>query len=306
LDQAYRTSEDVFLIFSVNKSGEFYGYARFVLGFVSPSPQSDLVYRMAGPILRREDRVPRESRPTSPISLPGLSAVSDVEGNVPISPPARIDEEYQDPHYVFPPEEHRVVEQSPGAISQPQEEASYARVQVSSAPAELHDPHHRLTHPTQNTGRRAFKSLSFELDADAPYRATRDAPRQSFHQAAHPTIPSPSGESEVTQDHAQDEALQTVVEELTKDPKEGFAEVLGRPFSVDWIRTEHLSFFRTKHLRNPWNHGRDVKISRDGTELEPNVGRQLLEEWDKRLPSPADVPAASSHIARRRGCSKST
>jgi YT521-B-like domain/RNA recognition motif. (a.k.a. RRM, RBD, or RNP domain) len=28
LDQAYRTSQEVFLIFSVNKSGEFYGYAR--------------------------------------------------------------------------------------------------------------------------------------------------------------------------------------------------------------------------------------------------------------------------------------
>jgi RNA recognition motif-containing protein len=29
LDRAYRTSRDVFLIFSVNKSGEFYGYARY-------------------------------------------------------------------------------------------------------------------------------------------------------------------------------------------------------------------------------------------------------------------------------------
>lgn len=28
LDQAFRTSQDVYLIFSVNKSGEFYGYAR--------------------------------------------------------------------------------------------------------------------------------------------------------------------------------------------------------------------------------------------------------------------------------------
>ena len=28
LDQAYRTSDDVYLIFGVNKSGEFYGYAR--------------------------------------------------------------------------------------------------------------------------------------------------------------------------------------------------------------------------------------------------------------------------------------
>ena len=31
LDQAYRTSKNVFLIFSVNKSGEFYGYARLAL-----------------------------------------------------------------------------------------------------------------------------------------------------------------------------------------------------------------------------------------------------------------------------------
>lgn len=30
LDQAYRTSKEVILIFSVNKSGEFYGYARCV------------------------------------------------------------------------------------------------------------------------------------------------------------------------------------------------------------------------------------------------------------------------------------
>jgi pilus assembly protein TadC len=28
LDQAYRTSQDVYLIFGVNKSGEFFGYAK--------------------------------------------------------------------------------------------------------------------------------------------------------------------------------------------------------------------------------------------------------------------------------------
>ena len=31
LDRAYRTAKDVYLVFSVNKSGEFYGYARYVL-----------------------------------------------------------------------------------------------------------------------------------------------------------------------------------------------------------------------------------------------------------------------------------
>ena len=255
---------------------------------------------MAGPILHDENRVPRGSRPTSLVSLPLLSAVSGVEGNVPISPPAKFDEEDQDPHYVFSPEEHRVVEQSPAAMFPPE---------VSSAPAELHDSHHRLSHPPQNTGAgpsRAFKSLPFELNADAPYRAIRGHPGQNIHRAAHPIIPAPSDESEDTQEHAQDVARQTIVEELAKDLEEGFAEALGRPFRVNWIRTEHLSFFRTKHLRNPWNHGREVKISRDGTELEPSVGWQLLEEWDKRPPSPADTPAPTSRIAQRRRGSKST
>jgi len=159
---------------------------------------------------------------------------------------------------------------------------------VSSAPAELHNPHHRLSQLTQNTGAnlpRAFKSLSLELDADGPYRALRD---KSTSQA---TRPAPSGGGEDILEHARDAALQAVAEEPTKDmdaPKEAW----GRPFRVDWIRTVQLSFSYTKHLRNPWNHGREVKISRDGTELEPSIGRQLLEEWDKRPPSPEASHAA--------------
>lgn len=55
----------------------------------------------------------------------------------------------------------------------------------------------------------------------------------------------------------------------------------GEPFQLQWIKTERLPFYRTRHLRNPWNHDREVKVSRDGTELEPSVGQALLEEWDK-------------------------
>ena len=272
--------------------------------------QSDLVYRMAGPILHSEDRIPWASRPTSPVPLRS-SAGSDTEGNVLIPPPTSIVQGYQDPLYVLPPEEHRVVDQSPNSISQSQEGEPYGKPQVSSAPAEIYNPHHRLSQLTQKTDAgltRAFKSLSLELNPDGPYHARRD---QGNSQAAHPTIPTPSSESEDTLKHARDAALQTVAEEPTKDldaPKEGSAEARGRPFRVDWICTEPLSFSRTKHLRNPWNHGREVKISRDGTELEPSIGRQLLEEWDRRSPSPADVPAVSSepHTALRRHGSKST
>lgn len=50
----------------------------------------------------------------------------------------------------------------------------------------------------------------------------------------------------------------------------------GKPFKLEWISTIRVPFYRTRGLRNPWNANREVKIARDGTELEPNVGRRLV------------------------------
>ncbi|KAG5999432.1 hypothetical protein E4U54_001848 [Claviceps lovelessii] len=50
----------------------------------------------------------------------------------------------------------------------------------------------------------------------------------------------------------------------------------GKPFKLKWLSTTRLPFFRTRGLRNPWNSNREVKIARDGTELEPAVGRRLV------------------------------
>lgn len=47
-------------------------------------------------------------------------------------------------------------------------------------------------------------------------------------------------------------------------------------FKVEWIRVGELPFSSIKHLRNPWNQEKEVKVSRDGTELEPGL---LLSPW---------------------------
>nr|OQO32523.1 hypothetical protein B0A51_00932 [Rachicladosporium sp. CCFEE 5018] len=51
---------------------------------------------------------------------------------------------------------------------------------------------------------------------------------------------------------------------------------LGRPFKIEWISTTRLPFFRMRGLRNAWNANREVKIARNGTELEPAVGKKLM------------------------------
>ncbi|XP_057259847.1 3'-5' RNA helicase YTHDC2 isoform X1 [Pezoporus wallicus] len=54
----------------------------------------------------------------------------------------------------------------------------------------------------------------------------------------------------------------------------------GGVFKVEWIRKESIPFQFAHHLLNPWNDNKKVQISRDGQELEPQVGEQLLQLWD--------------------------
>ncbi|KAG8456301.1 hypothetical protein GDO86_002185 [Hymenochirus boettgeri] len=56
---------------------------------------------------------------------------------------------------------------------------------------------------------------------------------------------------------------------------------LGGVFKVEWIRKESLPFQYAHHLLNPWNDNKKVQISRDGQELEPLIGEQLLLLWDR-------------------------
>ncbi|KAI7482368.1 hypothetical protein KC351_g5800 [Hortaea werneckii] len=67
----------------------------------------------------------------------------------------------------------------------------------------------------------------------------------------------------------------------------------GRQFQVEWISTARLPFFRARGLRNPWNANREVKIARDGTELEPGIGRRLVQMFHR--PMPHVQPAGSMH-----------
>ena len=72
---------------------------------------------------------------------------------------------------------------------------------------------------------------------------------------------------------------------------DGESKAWGKPFKLEWLSTNRLPFYRTRGLRNPWNSNREVKIARDGTELETSVGRRLLQMFH-RVPSPIAPPMA--------------
>lgn len=73
----------------------------------------------------------------------------------------------------------------------------------------------------------------------------------------------------------------------------GATKAWGKPFKLEWLSTARLPFYRTRGLRNPWNSNREVKIARDGTELEPSVGRRLIGLFNRvQSPVPGSVPIA--------------
>ncbi|RAH69022.1 putative YT521-B-like splicing factor [Aspergillus aculeatinus CBS 121060] len=63
----------------------------------------------------------------------------------------------------------------------------------------------------------------------------------------------------------------------TEDTSGLSPQLIGKPFRIRWLSGTRVPFHRTRGLRNPWNANREVKIARDGTEIEPGVGWKLVQ-----------------------------
>ncbi|KAG6898403.1 hypothetical protein C0992_004114 [Termitomyces sp. T32_za158] len=259
LDQAFRTSQNVYLIFSANKSGEFYGYAR-----------------MAGPIRRGGHKVTwalRNSETSS--SRPSSFSAGSVRGD------GSAHASTQDGNLYFTAVSNRLVDNATFSMTEgtPKGGSDTSSVRyfenVHSAPAELEIVHKKTT-PRASSGRNSldYPLLTplmcdeptpddFELDSMAPVRAMRSKRRESPLEIV----------VEEAERHGDDATSAKDVEKREK------RDDWGQPFKVEWLSTEKISFQKTRHLRNPWNHMREVKVSRDGTELESTVGRKLISDW---------------------------
>ncbi|KAJ7158320.1 YT521-B-like domain-containing protein [Mycena crocata] len=209
IDRAFRNSKDVYLIFSVNKSGEFYGYARMA-GRIGEGTGKHIAWAA---------RSPRGGSPTAARTLgpPDVGAPSPTTT-------------HHDPHADFLSNEH-LVKNSSAPIVTPRRPPLRPRDVQSAPPALEKRPH------SMNPSPAVAKEEPPEL---------ADGGEESDNKSA--------GVRE---------------------------ESWGQEFKLDWLCTERLPFQRTRHIRNPWNREREVKVSRDGTELEPSVGQALLAEWHR-------------------------
>lgn len=120
----------------------------------------------------------------------------------------------------------------------------------------------------------ANAAADLDLPRAIPTEPTEFAPRgRIIDDSARGTI-FWEAEREESEDAADDSSSSAKSQEAGGDDSP--TKAWGKPFKLEWLSTARLPFYRTRGLRNPWNSNREVKIARDGTELEPGVGRRLV------------------------------
>ncbi|RXG71364.1 putative ATP-dependent RNA helicase YTHDC2 [Armadillidium vulgare] len=55
----------------------------------------------------------------------------------------------------------------------------------------------------------------------------------------------------------------------------------GPLYKIEWIKKWYIHFHQARHLLNPYTDNLQVHMCRDGQEVEPSVGEQLIKVWDK-------------------------
>jgi hypothetical protein len=187
-----------------------------------------------------------------------------------------------------------------------------SKMRIHSTPIQKHAPPFQLS-PRQAEEQLHQASAEFNLDSTAPIRALRHPPASAsagagakFSDSLMGTIEEQRGQSG-TPDSLPEAPKKGEHPEVEDEPERivfpgqvdgaidrraGESATWGEPFKLQWIKTERLPFYRTRHLRNPWNHDREIKVSRDGTELEPSVGQALLDEWDRVIEAPQTEKAS--------------
>ncbi|KAF2405154.1 hypothetical protein EJ06DRAFT_468945 [Trichodelitschia bisporula] len=202
LNKAFESSEDVYLIFSVNKSGEYFGYARMAS---SISDDSEIHQEILSATTLADHPLPDIVGDPPP---PQLKAPSAPAASMPtLDPPKMIPTPATD---TAPP--GRVIDDS-------------ARGTIFWEAGSVDGEN---TAATESDG----------VDGISPSKADYSTLESS---------PQP------------------------------LPQIYGKPFRVQWLSTTRVPYWRMRGLRNPWNSNREVKIARDGTELETTCGRKLLE-----------------------------
>lgn len=283
LDQAFRNSAVVTLLFSENFSGQFFGYATMSSRIGGALPGANT----ASPVRRADRDENGVGQPVLDHPLPKDTddvAVDKARQAAPGDSPTLFSRSPKMDTAAL----HSVANGSPDRTDTKEEKESNPSSIDSSISATPSMNAEREANEEWATNAKLHNRRLDVFDAQfAPDESDEIRDKQEGHTPAR-------AETTLGPSHAQDrdQALEpTSCAAEQRDGAPGPKELpdsihdtkstqLGLPFYISWKITKPLPFSEIQTLRNPWRDNRLVKVSRDGTELEPNVGKQLIKIWE--------------------------
>lgn len=275
LDQAFRNSKDVF-IFSANQSGAWFGYAR-----MSSALRSAIV-----------------SQPTSPqTATRGSQAAADSSLSPSASTPQDQDEGHEHGGHV-----HGVGHRTTTNAAQAHNYRCTTGL-VVSAPSIMEDLVYFTTmkaagfRPDPSDYAAPELGSSPASDGSQMSTSAQSAPPVLLSQPGGVNVPDGGhgsgcggpGFDVAAKLNRRRSVSSSAMQSHVHPQTHGHALPLPtapKCFSIDWMKVETVPFFASRGVRNPWRDNKQIKVSRDGTELEPSVGRVLKALIDSYTPRP--------------------
>ncbi|KAK1236023.1 hypothetical protein PQX77_000737 [Marasmius sp. AFHP31] len=266
LERAARTSLEVFLIFAVEKGKEFWGYAKMAGNSESIKHRLSPWLSVSSDVINEEPQLAVDEESPSPAiaSSRSRTILPDPIGPAPEKLELSIPESPTSPQLMDDDDE------TPQAYTP---KVRYIE-ERHTAPGKLGDQQEEWSKPI----------VSYQFSLDAAMEKLVGSLHAIYYEDN--LLDHPDDATEASSQLEGGSVASHVVDDL-----------LTVEFDLEWICTEHLPYTRAFHLRNPWNHSREVRASRDGHELEPGVGQQLVDEWQRYV---AEQRAGDRGLPRRR------
>ncbi|KAJ9621360.1 hypothetical protein H2204_011921 [Knufia peltigerae] len=250
LNHAFQTGSKVYFLFSVNGSGEFFGYAS-----------------MTSEIRQQNNEIfPIDARPSSDpfIENSSIHLRSYGVGAADVRPGSRhrtlsttsSDASYGSIHYE--PERRRIIW-----------EASH---------------YHVLSEQQQQQQQQITTPDDFSPDTMTPVTPSESSSARSFRdfptggaifEVGSPSSSRPSTAAAASQQQQQQQQQQVY-------PAGSELQHISEPCQIRWHSTVNLPFEEVRGLRNPWNENKEVHVARNVTAVEPDAGEILLVRWRRK------------------------
>ncbi|KAK4054038.1 hypothetical protein OIO90_003683 [Microbotryomycetes sp. JL221] len=330
LDQAYRTAKEVFLIFGANRTGSFFGFARMASSIHSDSLSSSSGNSKAA--TSSVSRSSEESQPpTATNSFPRPATIAETEEAVSGSSSSSRESTLLFPEDRFTdmsplpvpesdaPPSHAATSKTvraTGMVSVPpcpaldESTNEFAAASTSETLPATAAVAENLKLPIDKAVKSEPVSRGLTVDSSllavkekAAIKSASDGAAGLRAAALQRMTGSSDQQPKVDDDGVwrkdtlptpaeRNARLEKIQDKTTEMSSRQLSAGWGKTFKVEWIKVARLPFSRTRHIRNQFNAGREVKISRDGTELEPSAGEALLsaffelEEGVEQSPDP--------------------